>query len=119
MKILNRLGALVALCFLPLAASATCVGSGTFQSCTDSSGNSYNVQRYGNTTNVQGTNAQTGSNWNQSSTTMGNTTMHNGTAANGSSWSGTSQQMGGTTFHNGTDSRGNFYNKTCNAHGCY
>lgn len=101
------------------AANATCYGSGSFQTCSDNSGNNYNVQRYGSTTQVQGTNAQTGSSWNQTTQTMGNTTYHQGTAANGASWSGTSQHMGGTTFHQGTDSRGHSYSKTCTAAGCF
>lgn len=99
--------------------NAACYGSGAYQTCNDNAGNSYNVQRFGNTTQVQGTNAQTGSNWNQTTQTIGNTTFHNGTAADGSSWNGTSQNIGGTTFHRGTDSDGNAYSKTCNAHGCY
>lgn len=98
---------------------AACYGSGAYQTCNDNAGNSYNVQRFGNTTQVQGTNAQTGSNWNQTTQTIRNTTFHNGTAADGSSWNGTSQNIGGTTFHRGTDSDGNAYSKTCNAHGCY
>jgi len=101
------------------AASAACFGTGAFQTCSDDAGNNYNVQRFGNTTYVDGTNAQTGSTWNQTTQTIGNTTFHNGTAANGESWNGTSQTIGGTTFHNGTDSRGNAYSKTCNAYGCF
>lgn len=101
-----------------LTAQAACVGSGSFYTCNDSSGNSYNVNRYGNTTQVYGSNANTGSTWSQNSTTMGNTTFHNGTAANGNSWSGTTQSYGGITTHQGIDSRGNTYSKTCTAYGC-
>lgn len=103
---------------LPLAANANCFGSGNFQTCTDSSGNSYSVQRYGNTTNVQGYNPSTGNNWNQSSSTYGNTTYHNGMASNGNSWSGTSSTYGGSTTYQGIDSRGQSYHRTCNAYGC-
>lgn len=99
--------------------NAACYGSGVYQTCSDNAGNNYDVQRYGNTTQVQGTNAQTGSSWNQTTQTIGNTTFHNGTAADGSSWNGTSQSIGGTTFHNGIDSRGNPYSKTCSAYGCF
>ena len=102
----------------PMLAGASCFGTGNFQSCTDASGNSYSVQRYGNTTYTQGYNGSTGNSWNQTSSTYGNTTYHNGVAGNGNSWSGTSSTYGGTTTHQGIDSRGNFYNRTCNAYGC-
>lgn len=104
---------------LPMVAQANCYGSDSYQTCTDSSGNSYNVQRYGNTTNVQGYNDGTGSTWSQSSSTYGNTTYHNGTAANGNSWSGTTSTYGGTTTHQGIDSNGQSYFKTCNSYGCF
>jgi len=99
----------VALLAAPVLSSANCVGSGSYTYCTDNNGNSYNVQRIGNTTFVNGNNAANGSSWSQTSQTIGNTTFHNGTAANGNSWSGTSQQIGGTTFNSGVDSRGNYY----------
>lgn len=101
-----------------MSAQAACYGTGSYQTCTDNSGNSYNVSRYGNQTQVNGYNAGTGSSWSQNSTTVGNTTFHNGTAANGNSWNGTTQSYGGITTHSGTDSRGNYYNKTCTAYGC-
>lgn len=113
-----RLSAAALLLALSFGASASCVGTANFATCTDASGNSYTVNRMGNTTMMQGYNPNTGSSWNQNSTTMGNTTFHNGTAANGNSWSGTSQQLGNTTYHNGIDSRGNSYNKVCNQYGC-
>lgn len=99
----------LALAAAPMLASANCVGSGAYAYCTDSNGNSYNVQRIGNTTFLNGSNAATGSTWNQTSQTIGNTTFHNGTAANGNTWSGTSQRIGNTTFNSGYDSRGNYY----------
>ena len=53
---------------------AQCYGTGAYQNFYDSNtGNSYSVQRYGSQTNVQGYNAQTGSNWSQHSSTIGNT----------------------------------------------
>lgn len=104
---------------LPVAAQARCVGTSSFQTCTDDSGNQYTVQRYGNTTNVQGFNANTGSTWSQSSSTFGNTTHHNGIASDGNAWSGTTNRYGNTINHNGIDSKGNFYNKTCNQFGCF
>ncbi len=87
---------------------AACTGSGAFSYCTDSSGNSYNVQRIGNQTYVQGSNSR-GDTWSQNSQTIGNITYHNGTAANGNSWSGTTQRIGNTTYSSGIDSRGNPY----------
>lgn len=107
-----------ALLALPHIASANCQGSGSFQTCMDSSGNSYNVQRYGNTTQVQGFNAQTGSTWSQTSQSVGNTALHNGTASNGNMWSGSSTTFGGTTTHQGVDSQGRLYQRTCNQFGC-
>lgn len=99
-------------------ASAGCVGTGSFQTCTDNSGNSYNVQRIGSTTITHGYNSNTGSNWSQTSNTIGNTTFHNGTSSNGNSWNGTTQNIGDMQIHSGTDSRGNYYNKTCTQYGC-
>jgi hypothetical protein len=42
-------------------ASAGCIGSGSFQTCNDNSGNSYTINRFGNSTTMNGYNAQTGS----------------------------------------------------------
>ena len=94
-----------------ISAHAYCTGdsSSAFRSCTDSSGNSYNVQRYGNTTYTNGYNSSTGNSWSQTSQSYGSTTYHNGTAANGNSWSGTTQNIGNAQYYNGTDSRGNRY----------
>ncbi len=104
----------LALALLALSTNlfANCVGSGSFQSCMDSSGNSYTVQRLGNTTLLNGT-AANGNTWSQTSQSMGNTTFHNGTAANGNSWNGTTQSIGNRQFYNGTDSRGRSYSGSC------
>lgn len=102
---------------LSFGASANCVGSGSFQTCYDSSGNNYNVQRYGNTTILNGQ-AANGNTWNQTSQTMGNTTFHNGTAANGNSWSGSTMNLGNMQIHQGTNSQGQSYNRTCIAGIC-
>lgn len=99
------------------SAFASCVGSASFQTCTDASGNSYNVQRFGNSTYMTG-HSDNGSSWSQNSNTIGNTTYHNGTAADGNSWSGTTTRIGSTTFHSGTDSDGNSYSSSCNQYGC-
>jgi len=45
--------------------NAECIGSGSFQTCNDDSGNSYTINRYGNSTTMNGYNAQTGSSWSQ------------------------------------------------------
>ncbi|WP_404377847.1 hypothetical protein [Vreelandella aquamarina] len=114
------LAAIAALAFSgPTLAQSNCYGSDSYQTCYDTqSGNNYNIQRYGNTTSLQGSNPRTGSTWNQNSQTIGNTTYHNGTSASGNTWNGTSTRIGGTTFHQGTDSDGNYYNRTCNQYGC-
>lgn len=101
-----------------VSAQANCYGGGSYYNCNDSSGNNYTVQKFGNTTQVYGSNPSTGSTWNQTSQTIGNTTYQHGAAANGNSWSGTSQTYGGVTTYSGTDSRGNSYYKTCTAYGC-
>jgi hypothetical protein len=117
---MNRFFGMLALgVLLAGSAQASCFGSGSFQTCTDESGNTYNVQRYGNTTNVQGSNPSTGSSWNQTSQTYGNTTYQSGTASNGNSWNGTTQQIGNTTINSGTDSRGHSYHKSCTNGICY
>ena len=86
---------------------AACFGSPNMYTCSDNSGNSYNVNRFGNTTTVNGYNAQTGSNWNQTSQHYGNTTYTQGQAANGNSWNSTTQSYGnGYSNTYGTDSRG-------------
>ncbi|MDX0999923.1 hypothetical protein CN233_14755 [Sinorhizobium meliloti] len=68
---------------------AMCVGTDTFSSCSDASGNNYSVTRTGNTTFMNGTNTHTGSNWSQTSTTIGNSTFHNGIDKDGEGWSST------------------------------
>lgn len=79
----------VAMSLIAGSASAMCVGSDTFATCSDDSGNNYTVQRLGNTTYLQGNNYRTGSNWSQESNTIGSTTFHNGRDAQGNSWSST------------------------------
>ncbi len=79
----------LALSLIIAPAHAACFGTDTFQSCTDNSGNSYSVTRMGNHTMMQGYNSETGSNWSQNSTTVGNTTFHNGVDKDGDSWSTT------------------------------
>ena len=104
------------------SAQTTCTGTGAYRTCYDAqSGNNYNIQKYGNTTTMQGSNGGTGSNWSQTSQTYGNTTYSNGTAADGSSWNTTTQSFGnGMRSITGSDSHGNTVVKTCDRYGnCY
>jgi hypothetical protein len=100
-------------------AHATCIGTNSYYTCSDSSGNTYNVNRIGNTTTVNGYNANTGSSWNQNTYRSGNTSSTYGTAADGSSWNSQTYRTpsGSTTY--GTDSRGNSFSRTCNQFGCF
>jgi hypothetical protein len=118
MKKLAMIAAL--LTALTAQAQTSCFGSGTFQTCTDlSSGNTYNIQRFGNTTMLQGSNPSTSTTWDQTSHTFGNTTQHYGTAGNGQSWSGTTISSPSMQQHFGTDSGGRSYHKVCTAAGCF
>lgn len=83
---------------------AACYGSENLYSCNDASGNSYSVNKFGNTTTVNGFNSRTGSSWNQNSNRLGDTTYINGTA-NGKAWNETITPYSTT----GTDSKGNYY----------
>lgn len=115
---MKRTLTIVALSLAAQSAVAGCFGTGSFQTCTDDSGNTYNVQRFGNTTHLDGYSAN-GSHWSQDSSTIGGTTFHHGYSADGGSWNGTSTRIGDTTFNSGTDSDGNHYQSTCNSYGCY
>lgn len=115
---MKRPPAIVALSLAASSAFAGCFGTGSSKSCMDDSGNTYNVQRFGNNTHLDGYSAS-GSHWSQDSSTIGNTTYHNGYSADGDSWNGTSTKIGDSTFHSGTDSDGNYYQSTCNSYGCY
>ena len=50
----------LALSCAAICSQAACFGSGAMQTCTDNQGNSYNVQRFGNTTTMQGSNVANG-----------------------------------------------------------
>jgi hypothetical protein len=99
-------------------ASAACFGSDEFSTCTDDSGNTYDIQRFGNQTDMNGSNAGTGSNWSEHSMTLGDTTYIDGQAANGNSWNETEQHIGNTEIYSGTDSNGNSFYRTCGPGGC-
>lgn len=107
----------IALMSFGLSSHASCYGTANNYNCNDVSGNSYNVQKYGNTTNMQGSNPTTGSNWSQNSQTYGNTTQIQG-QSNGRAWNETIQTMPGMTTYSGTNSQGKPYMKTCTAYGC-
>lgn len=90
---------------IPTAANAGCVGTGKLKTCWDNNGNSYTVNKIGNSTYANGYSSQTGSTWNQQSYKSGTTTQTYGQAANGRSWNQTSTPY--STY--GTDSDGNSY----------
>ena len=103
--------------FLALSGAAlsqqpNCFGSDAFKTCIDaSSGNTYQIQKFGNNTFVNGTNSSTGNTWNQQTTKIGESmNIHQGTAADGKSWNITEQTYGEMKFINGQDSKGNSVN---------
>ncbi|WP_210165095.1 hypothetical protein [Pseudorhizobium marinum] len=99
-------------------ASAMCVGSGALTSCTDTQGNSYTVNRFGNTTITNGHNAGTGSSWSQTDMSVGNSVYTNGNT-NGNSWNMQRHHHGsGLSTYSGTDSRGDSFMGTCTQFGC-
>ncbi|BCG83090.1 hypothetical protein [Mesorhizobium sp. 113-3-3] len=108
----------IGLLLAPVSAQAACFGSDAFKTCTDDNGNSYNVQHFGNTTNMTGYNANTGSTWSQNSNTFGNTTITDGTAADGNTWHMQQQRIGNSTFYSGSDSDGNAVSGSCGPYGC-
>jgi hypothetical protein len=89
-------------------ADAACYGTNSYYNCNDSSGNSYSVQKYGNTTTVTGNNARTGSSWSQTTNRYGGNSYTTGRASNGNSWSTTTTPYGSY----GTDSRGRSWSRT-------
>ena len=105
---MKALAKILVLGSLALSLQAACIGSSSFSTCTDSSGNSYTVTRFGNTTIVNGS-AVNGNTWSQTSQTFGNTTYTNGTAANGNSWNQTTTKYGNIVTTYGTDSHGNSF----------
>ena len=111
--------ALVAGLAMPVPSPAGCWGTQAFSNCVDGNGNSYTVQRFGNTTYMQGYNSTTGSTWSQESHRFGNTTQHYGHASNGNSWNMTQHQLGGGwQSYSGTDSDGQYFSYMCGPYGC-
>lgn len=93
------------LAFSASPATAQCIGTGSLRTCTDQYGNTYTTTRMGNTSTTHGSNARTGSSWNQQSFRTGNMTTTHGTDSQGRSWNSTSTPYG--TY--GTDAEGNSF----------
>ena len=114
-----RLTTIAVLLLISGSASAGCIGSGSLKNCYDNDGNAYTVQKFGNSTYVNGSNSRTGSRWSQDSQRIGNSTYTNGRDADGNSWNSTATKVGNSTFINGKDSNGKSFSKICNEYGCY
>ena len=99
--------------FVVNVASAACYGTDTFQNCDDNSGNSYTINRFGDTTMMTGGNAQTGSSGSQNSTTLGDTTFHNDRASSGNSWNATDQRLEDSRHIFTRDRQGNSSSRIC------
>jgi hypothetical protein len=99
------------------AASAACLGTGALQTCTDAYGNNYTVNRMGSMTQMYGNNSSTGSNWSQTSQSLGNMTIHNG-ITNGNPWYMNKNSFGGITTYSGMNSAGEPFSYTCTRFGC-
>jgi hypothetical protein len=109
--------ALIASLFsITASAQAACFGSDSFQTCNDSSGNNYTVNRMGNYTHMYGNNAYTGSQWSETTNTLGNTTYYNG-QTNGRPWNMIQQNYGGVQTYSGTNSAGQYFYHTCTQFG--
>jgi hypothetical protein len=106
-----------ALLALSANASAQCLGTGNLKTCYDGSGNSYTVNKMGNTTFVNGSNSN--GTWSSTSTKMGNTVFQNGTDIDGNSWNQTIYSTPSGTSIFGTNSDGEPVSSHCNAFGCY
>lgn len=101
--------------------TTTCSGTESYRTCIDNStGNSYSISKYGNTTHVDAYNSRTGSSWNQTTNNYGTTSQTYGSDQNGNSWNHNTQKVGESTYYNGNNSNGNSYNGSCNPYsGCY
>lgn len=96
---------------------AACFGTPGYETCTDSYGNQYTVNRFGNMTTMQGYNANTGSQWSQQSNTFGNMTQTYG-QTNGSPWNERQTYYGnGFGSVSGMNSRGQPYSYNCTPYG--
>lgn len=103
---IRNLAITLAVASVPALASASCFGTANNYTCYDNStGNQYNVQKYGNNTYMSGSNSRTGTTWNQNTTRYGNSSSTWGSNSRGQSWNSYSTPYGSS----GTDSRGNTY----------
>lgn len=98
---------------------SNCTGSETMYTCVDpNNGNTYEITKYGNTTEVQGS-SFSGSTWSQTSETIGDTTYTTGYDKDGNEWTQTGEKIGDTYYYNGTDSDGNTFSGSCDSYsGC-
>jgi hypothetical protein len=108
--------AILAVCFAASEVRAACFGMSNFQTCNDNAGNQYTVSRFGNMTQLNGSNAWTGSRWSETTNTIGNTTYFNG-MTNGHPWNMTRQSFGGMTTYNGMNANGQLFSHTCTQYG--
>ena len=90
-------------------ASAACYGTDTFENCDNSSGNSYTINRFGDTTMMIGGSVQTGNSWSQDLATLGDTTFHNDHTNNGNSWDSADQRLENSRH----DRQGSSSNRIC------
>jgi hypothetical protein len=106
MKSIFKLALALSSIVAPLTtASAMCFGTPGFETCNDSYGNSYTVNRMGPMTTMNGYNPYTGSNWSQTSQTLGNMTITNG-ITNGNPWNMNQQHFGGVSTYSGMNAAG-------------
>ena len=97
-------GALIGATQVSPNAHGACYGSAAFQTCNHASGNSYTVNRFGNMTTLQGSNLNTGSQWNETVQRFVNMTTYNA-MTNGRPWNMQEQILGGRTMYNGMNSQ--------------
>jgi hypothetical protein len=100
--------------------NSSCYGGDVYRTCTDyNSGNTYNISKYGNTTQVQANNYRTGESWSQTTNRYGNQSNTSGYDKDGNQWNHNTNKVGNTTYYNGNDSKGSYYNGSCNSmYGC-
>jgi hypothetical protein len=111
---MKRLLVLAVTFLISIGSYAGCIGSESFHTCYDDSGNSYTVNRLGDSTYVKGTNSN-GESWSQQSQKYGNMTVTNGHDKDGNSWNSTTTHIGsGSTITTGRDSDGNSFSTYCN-----
>lgn len=100
--------------------NSNCYGSDSYYTCDDlRSGNTYQITKYGNTTEVQGSNLSTRSSWSQTTNTYGNTSYTTGYDKAGNSWDQTTTHYGDDSYsYSGTDSDGNSFGGSCSYGTC-